>query len=146
MESTCAAHAAAIISCQCAHGMMATQSGWRGLQHVLLFLLSAVAAAAAAEAFRFANTYTDSAVLEHGNASLWGFGEPGAKVVVAVSRGGSAVASASGVVNPSGSWRVSLPSISASTQAATVRATSNGVAVALEDVLFGSVWGAMRHP
>ena len=77
---------------------MATRSGWhdRRAASAVVLMLPLLMNMAAAEPFRFANTFTDGAVLEHSNASLWGFGVPGIKVAVAVSRGGSTVASASG--------------------------------------------------
>lgn len=101
--------------------------------------------------FRFAGTMGDHMVLQRGpaRANVLGFGVPGRAVSVSVARAGAGgggepqeLAPVHGVVRSDGSWSVALPpvsSVSGTSVAYTVTATSGDATIALADVLFGDV-------
>ena len=91
-------------------------------------------------AFRFAQIYSDSMVLqrEPNSASIWGFSAPNDHITVAVS--GTSI-KATAAANAQGRWRLSLPPQPASTSPVTVTASNSaGSTITIKDVLFGDVW------
>src|SRR5574344_821920 len=102
---------------------------------VLVLVLAAVAARAAE--FKFASVISDNAVLQRDVAApVWGFGEPGKSVKLALN--GTAVGEAT--VAEDGRWTVKLPVQKANKKPATIAATCAGETVAITNVLFGDVW------
>ena len=80
--------------------------------------------------------FADGAVLQRGMpVNVWGFADPSAKVTV--SFGG---ASASGVADANGKWRVKLPKMEADAMPRTLVAECGDERIAVKDVLVGEVW------
>jgi sialate O-acetylesterase len=102
---------------------------------VLVLVLAAVAARAAE--FKFASVISDNAVLQRDVAApVWGFGEPGKSVKLALN--GTAVGEAT--VAEDGRWTVKLPVQKANKKPSTITATCAGETVSITNVLFGDVW------
>ena len=101
---------------------------------IALWLLVQVGGAAT---FKFATVLSDHAVLQRDVAApVWGFGEPGQQVRVALD--GREVGSAT--VDAEGRWLVRLPPQKASASPHELTAICGGQTLRVRDVLFGEVW------
>ena len=105
------------------------------------FAAAAAAAPPALPAFRWSNAHSDNMVLQSApsRAVVWGFVAEGAKV--SVSFGGKSVPAELDTYVGESVFTATLPATPASlTEMHNITATSGGVTIALENVLFGDVW------
>ena len=87
--------------------------------------------------FKFASVCSDNMVVQRDVAApVWGFGEPGAKVSVALN--GKKVGETT--VDEKGRWTVRLPPQKANTKPCKIAAKCGAKTVAVSNVLFGDVW------
>ena len=100
-----------------------------------LVLASATQAWAGLE---FGSPFSDGMVLQRETpVNVWGFAAPAAKVSVKFGD-----ASAQGVADAQGRWRVKLPPMAASAKPRTLTATCGSESISAKDVLVGEVWVA----
>ena len=103
-------------------------------------LLSAPSAPAASVAkpvnFELGSPFSSGMVLQRGMpVNVWGFAAPSSKVSVSFGD-----ATANGVADANGRWRVKLPSMEADSNPQTLVATCGDKSVSVGDVLVGEVW------
>lgn len=93
-----------------------------------------------AGSFGFSDSHGDHMVLQQGpnQTAVWGFGEPGALVLVAIEP--AVFHPTTCHVSMEGIWYCKIGPVNASSQAYTITAASQGSAIAVRDVLFGDVW------
>jgi hypothetical protein len=87
-----------------------------------------------------AQSFGSHMVLQADRPCLWGFGQQGDAVAVALN--GSTVGAAATTVGSNGTWKVCLPPQVRSYQPATVTVAVGHSDQTIEDVLFGEVWVA----
>jgi hypothetical protein len=108
-------------------------------------VLTLAVIASASSAVRFARTYGDDMVLQHGGsgASIWGYAPPGENVSVAVksSFNGVLLGSASSEAADDGTWQAVLPPQPPGNNTHSITAVaSSGDEATLARVIFGDVW------
>ena len=103
---------------------------------IALHATDAFCAQKADSKFELGSPFSSGMVLQRGMpVNVWGFAEPSAKV--SVEFGG---ASAAGVADAKGRWRVKLPKMEANANPRTLVAKCGDRRISVDDVLVGEVW------